>query len=159
MKTNSVKPFRQTSLLARMGAWAVFLPSCLLASGCGDGAPPAWDVSGTVTFNGKPVPAGRIYFNPDFSKGNDGPQGYADIRDGAFDTRKGGKGGCGGPTIAVIEGFDGGDGVDPKFLGNRLFLEFQVPIELAKAHSTKDFEVPASAAQNLPKGPRPTKRP
>ena len=43
-------------------------------------------VSGMITFNGQPVPAGKIYFTPDTSKGNSGPTGYADITNGRYDT-------------------------------------------------------------------------
>jgi hypothetical protein len=126
---------------------------CILAL-CGCGGPQRGEVSGNVTFAGKPLPAGRIYFTPDFTKGNDGPQGFADIRDGMFDTRVGGKGSSGGPMIVVIRGYDGIAGDTPGSLGKRLFMDFQIPVELPKEDCTRDFEVPASAADHLPKGPR-----
>src|SRR5688572_12551212 len=66
-----------------------------------------FDLSGTVTFKGRPVPAGIIVINPDLSKGNDGPQGFAEIRDGRFDTRARDKGAPSGAVILVIDGFDG----------------------------------------------------
>jgi hypothetical protein len=75
--------------------------------GCSSGVK-LFPVSGTVTFDGKPIPAGRLYFNPDVGKGNDGPQGYADIREGKFDTREGGRGTPGGPMVIRIEGFEAG---------------------------------------------------
>src|SRR5205807_6772258 len=86
----------------RPGLCAALVAACLAAPGCGGSR--GVEVSGEVTFDGKPVPAGRIYFNPDVTKGNDGPQGYAEIHDGKFDTSKGGKGACGGPTVVVISG-------------------------------------------------------
>ena len=59
----------------------------LLLTACSDKPSGRFDVWGTVKFKNQPVPAGLIVINPDFSKGNDGPQGMAEIRDGRFDTR------------------------------------------------------------------------
>src|ERR1019366_1613913 len=95
----------------RLACCAQLFAGCLAMLGCG--GPRAADVSGKVTFNGQPIPAGKIYFNPDFTKSNDGAQGFADIHNGEFDTRKKGKGACGGPTIVSIEGFDGEGGGKP----------------------------------------------
>lgn len=36
--------------------------ACL--AGCGDGKPPTYELSGTVTFDGKPIPEGSIMFRP-----------------------------------------------------------------------------------------------
>ena len=62
-----------------------------LAAGCGDGEPTGTTCPGRVTFAGQPVVSGRIYFAPDPARGNDGPQGYAAIEDGRYDTAKGGE--------------------------------------------------------------------
>src|SRR5947209_8373706 len=75
------------------------------------------NVSGTVTHDGKPLPRGRIYFNPDFSKENDGPQGFAPIVDGTYDTRQQGRRAHGGASIAVITGGDS-------------FTEWRTPVDL-----------------------------
>lgn len=41
----------------------LFLAGLLLPhSGCGDGKPPKYSLSGTVTFNGQPIPDGSIMF-------------------------------------------------------------------------------------------------
>lgn len=45
------------------------------------------ELSGAVRFDGEPVPAGEIYFETDVSKGNNGPQAVADIKDGRYRTR------------------------------------------------------------------------
>ena len=60
----------------------------LLSSGCGSGdkGPVRHRISGTVTFDGQPVPQGNILFSPDASKGNTGPAAYAKIVDGKYDT-------------------------------------------------------------------------
>src|SRR5688572_598759 len=111
-----------TSLL--IGICAAF------ASGCSSG-PATFELSGTVTFNGQPVPAGRIDFFPDFAQGNDGPQGYAFIKDGAFDTRKGGKGHAGGPMVVKIEGFDGKTD-NPAHFGVPIFPVYELNRELPR---------------------------
>ena len=59
----------------------LLLAASLAGMGCG--GEPVVQVSGEITFNGKPVPAGRLWFNPDFSQGNDGPAGSAEIRQSA----------------------------------------------------------------------------
>ena len=63
------------------------LGALLLLGACSGQGTDRFDVSGTVTFNGQPVPAGQVVFSPDLSKGNDGPQGYAEIHGGRYDTR------------------------------------------------------------------------
>ncbi len=60
----------------------------LCAVGCG-GGDDGRHLSGTVTFDGKPVAAGVIYFDPDGAKEHTGSQGYAVIKNGHFDTRDG----------------------------------------------------------------------
>jgi hypothetical protein len=113
-------------------------------------------MSGKVTFNGKPVPGGKIYFIPDSSKGNSGPTGYADIKDGTYDTSAaGGMGVVGGPTIVAIEGIDPNAAPDKKqqsedVTAKLLFPRYETAVDLPKGDGTKDFEVPAEAS----KGPK-----
>jgi len=126
--------------------WLAAFAACLL-TGC-DSGPRTYPVSGTVTFDSKPVPAGRVDFWPDFSTGNDGPQGFAIIRDGAFDTRKGGQGHGGGPMIIKVEGFDGKSD-NPQFFGTPIFNVYEIKRELPKELSVQNLEVPASAAAGL----------
>jgi|GEM_PF-194924 len=117
-----------------------FLSLTLLAVGCS--GPTMYSVSGSVSFDGKPLPAGVIFFDPDVSKSNDGPQGYAIIKNGRYDTAApGGKGVVGGAYIARIEGFDGSPGEELP-LGKPLFTDFQKAIELPKAKSTQNFDIP-----------------
>ncbi len=109
--------------------------------GCG-GGPRLYHVSGQVSYGGKPLPAGVIWFDPDIAKGNDGPQGYAMIKEGQFNTEApGGKGVVGGPHIVRIEGFDGQPGEELP-LGRPLFTDFQKALDLPKAPTTLNFEVP-----------------
>src|SRR5262249_30095854 len=115
--------------------------ACVLLPGCGRGLR-LYDVSGQVTYDGKPLPAGVIYFDPDVSRKNDGPQGYAVIKNGAYSTTaRGGKGVVGGPYVARIEGFDGKPGEELP-LGKPLFTDYQESRELPRAKSEQDFAVP-----------------
>lgn len=125
--------------------------------GCGDGRekPQTFHVSGNVTFQGKPVPAGRIDFIPDASAGNSGVAGYAEIANGAYDTSRTGKGTTGGAQVAVISGAvspDAPQALSDEELANNpppstaLFRDFRAPIELPMAAAKQDFQVPDSAA-------------
>jgi hypothetical protein len=112
-------------------------------------------VSGKVNFNGQPVPAGKIYFTPDASQGNEGPTGYADIKNGVYDTSAaGGQGSVSGPVIVAIEGHDPNtaksDKDNPDVAVKTLFPRYET--ELAVSGDTeKDFDVPAEAAKGPPK--------
>jgi len=124
---------------------------CCLSLGCGGGK--TVRVSGTVKFKGQPVPKGKIYFMPDTVKGNSGPTGFADIRDGQFDTSSGGgRGSAPGAVVVQIEGF-----VDIPPTGEvstkQLFYPYQTTLDLPKQASTHALEVPA-AAEKGPQGPK-----
>jgi hypothetical protein len=128
----------------------VFVVAALL--GCGDGN--GYRVSGKATFEGKPIPVGRIYFTPDAAQQNTGAAGYAAIKDGAYDTSaEGGMGVVAGPMIVKIEGSDGVRTDDEHPFGNQLFYPYETKANLPKSSSTKDFDVPASAV-NPPPPPR-----
>jgi hypothetical protein len=132
-----------------------FLALTLGLAGCGSDEPDLYHLSGTVTFDGKPIPQGKIYFTPDSSKGNKGPAGYATIKDGKFDTKEeGGKGHVSGPMIVRIEGQDpqGAGQKDPKDTSGEeivksLFPAYSTEADLPKEDSTKEFAVPADAAK------------
>ena len=119
--------------------------------GCGGGSDAdLLDLSGNVTFDGKPLPHGHITFTPDSSKKHTGPQGYAVIENGTFDTSAAGKGVVPGPHLVYITGFeqkpaDGADENSPEVLNAPppLFLDFKLEQELSSP--TQDFAVPATA--------------
>ncbi len=93
----------------------------LFALGCGDSGPPRFRISGTVTYEGKPVPTGSIVFQPDAARNNSGPNGSATIKDGVFDTRVDGQGFSGGPQIVIVQAFDGTN-IDPDYNPHGLSL-------------------------------------
>ena len=59
-------------------------------------------VSGVVTYDGKPIAKGLIFFDPQAG----GPQGFANILEGKYDTKQG-KGVRGGAYNIRVNGFDG----------------------------------------------------
>ena len=112
-------------------------------AGCGgNSGPPRFKLSGSVTRAGKPIPAGRVVFEPDASKENKGPAAYASIKDGRYETPRG-KGTVGGPHVVRIAGTDGVPGSETP-QGMMLFSEYRTTAELPKEDSTKDFDVPAT---------------
>lgn len=114
-------------------------------AGCAEKESARFRLTGTVTFDGKPVPFGDVLFTPDGSKGNSGPQGIAHIRDGKYDTGAlDGKGVGGGPTVVRVTGLTGPNG--------KLICEFEMPADLPKGEGKHDIVVPKGGAKGQ-KGP------
>ena len=138
--------------------WSIVLFAVLipwLLSGCGGPSGPAtYDLSGNVTLDGKPVPGGQIVFEPDRTAGNSGSQGFAEIRDGKYDTTTG-RGTVGGAHIVRISGHEGGPAGGASEAGSEtegsvtaLFSDFQTKADLPKEPSTMDFEVTAADVES-----------
>jgi hypothetical protein len=121
-------------------ALVVVAPLATVLAGCGGER--TYNLSGTVTFKGRPVPVGQIVFEP--AAGNRGAPAFAKIKDGHYDTSLDGHGTLGGPHIVLIHGRDGvarGELLN----GLSLFSDFSTTVDLPKKNATRDFEVPASA--------------
>lgn len=134
----------------------VLLIVCALVffiSGCGSGGPQTYHVSGTVTLDGRPVPAGSVLFEPDQSKGNKGPAGFAKIKDGKFDTRTNGRGTLGGPHVVKIIALDGIPAEEmPE--GTPLAPEYTTQVDLPKKSGHQlEFNIPRAGASG-PSGSR-----
>jgi len=127
----------------RTAVRSLALACAVLAAGCTGGDLARYDVSGRVTYRGQPVPAGTIIFEPDDSKGNEGPQGIAPIVQGRYDTSQGGKGTVGGPHRVTILGCDGVTISETSPQGKTLFEPYSTTAELPRAKGTVDFDVPA----------------
>ena len=127
------------------------MPALALLAGCGgQSGPPRFDLSGTVTYDGKPVPAGYIVFEPETAAGNSGPGSQADIRDGKYSTLPG-RGTIGGPHLVRIFGFDGipyqpdEDVEGPPMLnpmGRPLFGNVSIAVDLPKETAVHHFMIP-----------------
>ena len=76
----------ECSLIAK-----VLFPAIIAAVliGCGKSGPERYEVSGAVTYHGRPVRGGRILFTPDTTQGNNGPGSVAEISNGMYYTRQG----------------------------------------------------------------------
>jgi hypothetical protein len=120
----------------------------MIGGGCGSQKKVS-QLSGTVTFKGQPVPAGFISFMPDAAKGGTGSVKVAQIKDGKYDTSQSSDPGViAGPTLIRIAGFDGK--VVPLWgQGKQIFNIYELRDTVPDGAGTKNFEVPASAANNL----------
>jgi hypothetical protein len=113
--------------------------------GCSDSGPSRTAIWGNVNWKGQPIPKGIVYFGPDTSKGNTGPQGFALISDGKYDTRaKNSKGCMQGPHKAIIHGCDGQDIGPGTPYGHNLFVPFEMAIDIPSAGGEFDLSVPDS---------------
>lgn len=135
---------RTSARVLLCGAFVAWLALCCAGCGRGSNAPPRFDVSGQVTFDGKPVPSGSIYFEADGSRGNAGPVSIVGIDNGRYDTKAARVAGpVQGPLIVRITGNPplepGGDPRPP------LFPEHTTTVELVpgRGPNTFDFEVPS----------------
>lgn len=136
----------------------------VLLAGCGGGSDvELTDLSGKVTFAGKPVVYGQIEFIPDSGKGHQGPAGSAEIVDGAYDTSASGRGIVPGPHLVRITAYEARpaaaseDETAPSSAKPPIFAGFTLEQELKE--TSKDFDVPETARgfdllKSAPAGPR-----
>ena len=126
------------------GVAALFL-GALGLTGCGPAGPERFEVNGSVTYQGAPVPAGSVVFEPDPKHGNQGPAGQALIREGQYRTLPD-KGTIGGSQVVKIYAFDGKANLDQGSRHGRLLRSvYQIPLELPRANTTLDFAIPQEA--------------
>lgn len=117
----------------------------VLFAGCGSNdGPRRYQLTGTVTYDGKPVPKGFVTLTPNTDKGNTGPGGGAPIVDGRYTTPKD-MGLVGGPHRVKIVGYDGiptavgGEKIPD---GKSLFPPYEAEVDLPKQDGEQNFEVP-----------------
>lgn len=95
-------------------------------------------LSGTVTFKGKPVESGEIILTPDEGRGNRGPGVMVPIERGTFRTPLK-RGHWGGPYLAAVTCYKGQDAV---------VSGYEMQIDLPEGDATYDLVVPDEAAGN-----------
>lgn len=125
---------------------------CMLGQSCGSGGSGVklYDVSGTVTYDGKPIPYGSILFIADADEGNSGPQGVATIEDGKFDTANAGRGVVGGAYTVIIKGrsVQGSQQDDEGEADPPLFSDYKTTASFPKENSIQKFDVPEGVSQS-----------
>lgn len=131
------------------------LPLLTVVLGCGD---KGTHVSGKVTFNGQPVPQGKVYILPDSAAGNSGASGFADIKNGTYDTAaEGGHPATPGASVLKVDGYDPNPppNAGPEVTTTRLFTGYEKKVEIGSGTTVQDIDVPAEAAKlpkSLPEG-------
>jgi hypothetical protein len=119
----------------------------VILSGCG-GVEPMAQVSGTVTFKGKPIPAGNVMFTPDVSLSGGQVRMFM-VKDGAYDSSKDPSPGLKPRKYEVtVMGYDG-NRIPNYFQGKQIFNAVTEPMTVAPGESKKDFVVPDSAGVNV----------
>ncbi|WP_339733212.1 hypothetical protein [uncultured Gimesia sp.] len=93
--------------------------------------------SGTVTFDGKPVPVGYISFEPDSEPG---PGSMAKISEGYYQTLPE-KGLLGGPYKIFISGFDGKVDAGELGDGTPIFVDYTLKQSLPEENTTLNFDI------------------
>jgi len=140
-RPRQIPSFASLVFRRRLPIAATFLAAI---AGCsGESGPARFDISGRVTYGGKPVPIGQIQFEPDASQGNRGPAGSAAVESGSYDTAKAGVGHVGGPHHVLIVGYDGiADPESELFHGQPLFEAYRITVDLPREAGVRDFDVP-----------------
>lgn len=133
-------------LIRRMITMAL-LAALVVSSGCsgsGDG-PVRFPISGAVTFDGKPVLDGEIFFQPDEAAGNSGPATIAVIRESKYSVPLA-QGVVGGGYVVKITAFEVPKGAAGPlaFRGGPLFPDYSTKVDFPKKQTTHDFNVPAT---------------
>lgn len=124
----------------RPNRYAATLSLVLAAAGCGKTGTDRHDISGGVTYDGRPLVYGQIYFDPDTSKNNRGPQGAGEIRDGRYQTNPG-YGPVPGPHIVRITGWSSGP--ENGMLPPALVTDYEFRVDVPSATGVLNFEIPA----------------
>jgi hypothetical protein len=127
-----------------VGTQAMLVAALVALVGCSNNG--RHDLSGTITFNGQPVPLGEIRFEPDMSRGADGPGVLLPIENGVFRTTPS-MGVVAGPHKVFIRGFDG-KGAPAKqsgpapYVGSPLFPEYTTTVDLPARSHVLNIDVP-----------------
>jgi hypothetical protein len=130
----------------RAAGLVVLLVGLALVGGCGRRVgPPRYPVIGNVTYAGNPLALGRISFEPDTTRANQGPGGYGDIVAGRYETYRT-MGAVGGPHRVVIEGY-AGDTPEQRLKRRPLFPPYITTVDLPTGKAEVDFDVPAAPAR------------
>lgn len=122
--------------MKRALVFGLMLGSVLL-SGCGRSKPPRSSFEGKVTYEGRPVVYGLLYFTPDSARGNKGVFGVAEINDGVYETNPD-YGPSPGPMLVTVHVYNA------KPPGNRSVANIvDLPVDFSSPTASRDFHVTA----------------
>ncbi len=135
-----------SNIFSRLISMAVCCLVLATLVSCGDSGPARYELSGTITYKGKPVPAGYLRYEPLETPVNKSTVGEADIKDGKYATLLN-KGSTGGKHLIFIYGFNGIPEPGSGPAGAAIFDSYATEAELPKESSTLDIEVPDKVRQ------------
>lgn len=127
----------------RHRARTVFLAVMVLGLlGCGGSGIEKIQVSGTVTYQGQPIPYGKVMFQPDRTQGNFGPMGVALIENGRFESRSD-RGIVPGALKVTVYGHNGKNR-DPEYrpYGDPMFEPYTTTLNLTETTEEEIIDVP-----------------
>jgi hypothetical protein len=119
--------------------------AALTLAGCGGDGLQRHPIKGTVTFDGKPVEFGAIFFEPTASVGTIAPTVYLPVRDGKY--HAGDKGPVSGKYRVTVGGMDRSketkddDGITTT---PQLFPDHKFEVDIPPPNNTLDVNVPAT---------------
>ena len=132
----------------RPHALLCIVPLALVAlGGCGAGESlDRYPLTGTVTYDGKPVESGVIFFEPKASAGKVAPTVYLSIKDGKLDAED--EGPVKGTYHVIVRGYDKSkervddDGIT---ITPQLFPDYEFDVEIPPPDNVLKVEVPKAA--------------
>jgi hypothetical protein len=120
----------------------------LVAGGCGEKTLDRIRISGTVTYEGKPVEFGAIFFEPTESVGKIAPTVYLPVRGGKYDSEDNGP--IKGKYRVTVGGMDKSkETKDDDGITNtpQLFPDYKFEVEIPPPDNKLDVEVPVAKAR------------
>jgi hypothetical protein len=135
--------------IRRHARWATIVGMALVLPGCGGEERPRYPVSGTVTYQGKPVAMGSIRFEAEASVGDFAPVCHAPISEGKYATPSQDSP-TNGKYLVLVMGIDtarikkdGPPGTPWEMPA--LFPPFRTIVEIPPPNGVFDIEVPSKS--------------
>jgi hypothetical protein len=143
--TRSGSPMTFSRVIFASGR-ALFLAGLVGLSGCGGSGEERHQVSGSVTYQGKPLELGSISFEPDRTVVGFAPSSYTDVSDGKYSTKAEESPAKGKYRVRVLA-FDKSK-IDPKVTADMppmLCPPFETTVEVPPPDGRLNIELPTAA--------------
>lgn len=136
----TTKPMQVATIVK---AVSFFLLLSIVVLGCGRGDVQRQHLRGKVTYQGRPVPAGLILFNPIQTEGKGGSRGGARIVQGTYDTQaKDGLAVPVGKTQVLVTGYSKLAESEESGPAQPLFQGYETSVEVTPETTTFDINIP-----------------